>query len=652
MSRTDEQIGVIAAVLRQLWLGLSAYRLYPGSADRPGFVAAVERIEAATTRALAEGPVDVEIRGHRFLLDGEALPPDDAAARLAVACFERGVERLSVTAVPDAQDLANLYDILSLPPAELTETDEAGQRLIAAGVTSVSLARVGPAPVEGATHVPDEMAEGRVPDARLLASELMLEDLPGSVRDQAETLLIRLRGLLSDPAAAGALPIDLHSAVHHVLDDLPSELRRSLVELALERVREDPAAERLLGTMSDTELTRSLVDLGGEGKRDPVQLARELASAGVRHLDIIDLTAALAAGHEEAGTIIAGLEQLGIDLSQQRTAALAAGSVTEALSEYLTATEADDVRAVRAAMGRGQAQDRSTALLALRDYLSLETDLERIGEVLDVWAEELRDALRDRDVRRIEVLLPPVRGALAGTGEEEGSLFEAYARRALDRDLILDLVASDAGSEEAGALPDVLEPFGDLGVELLLDVLAEEEDRERRAQLLGLLRRTVRGHVRPVAARLGDPHWYVVRNAVMLLGNAGGPEMLDRLSGVALHESAEVRREVPTALVMAGGPASIPYLCRLAEEGPDDVRRLAVSALGTLAGSEAARALADIAHSRSADRVVRELALEELAQHPVGDEVLRELGTRAGGLPWGLRRRARALLRRRKGRGR
>jgi hypothetical protein len=652
VSTTDVRIGAIRAVLAQLWRGLSAYRLYPGSADRPGFVAAVERIGVATTRALEDGPIDVEIRGHRFLLEGDPLPPDDAAARLAVACFERGVERLSVDAVPDAQDLEQLYAILSLPAAELTETGEAGERLRSAGVTSIALSRVGPAPVEGATHVPDEMAEERVPDARVLASELMLEDLPGSPRDQAETLLMRLRGVVSEAAARPARAIDMHSAVHEVLEDLPPDLRRSFVDLAIERVREDPVAERLIGTMSETELTRALVDLGSDGRRDPVQLARQLASAGVRHLDIVDLTAALAAGHEEAGTIIAGLEQLGIDLSQQRTAALAAGSVTEALSEYLTATEADDARSVRAAMGRGQGQDRSNALLALRDYLSLETDPERVGEVLDVWAEELRDALRDRDARRIDVLLPPVRGALAGPDEEHGSLFEAYARRALDRDLILDLVASEAESGEAGTLPDLLEPFGDLGVEVFMDLLADEDDRERRAQMLGVLRRTVRGHVRPVAARLKDPRWYVVRNAVTLLGSAGGAEVLGRLAGAAEHESPAVRREVATALVMAGGPSAIPHLRHLALEGPEDVRRLAVSALGTLAGSEAAVVLGDIARERGAERALRIQALEELARHPEGEEVLRELGTRAGGLTWGFRRQVRALLRRRRGSGR
>ncbi len=44
MSEQTEREQAVVALLRQLWLGLSAYRLFPGALERPGFVAAVERI--------------------------------------------------------------------------------------------------------------------------------------------------------------------------------------------------------------------------------------------------------------------------------------------------------------------------------------------------------------------------------------------------------------------------------------------------------------------------------------------------------------------------------------------------------------------------------------------------------------------------------
>jgi hypothetical protein len=648
MSEGDDRARAATALLRQLWLGLSAYRLFPGSVDRPGFVAAVERIDAAARTALASGVVDVEIRGDRLILGDQEIPSDEQLRRLALACFERRVERLVVTAVPDAEELSGLYAVLSRPESELSEAGGADAALRALGVTSVSLAAIGPSPVEGADHVPDELAqapEERPLDADVLASELMVEDLHGDPVDQAETLLSRLRSILEGAAAPPGRAIDLHAAVHNVMNDLPADIRRSLVEILIDHVREDPLAERLIGTMSNAELTRALVDLGGRGRRDPVELARQLAQAGVRQIDIVDLTRALEAGHEEAGTIIAGLEQLGIDLGVPE-AAPSATSVTEILSEYLSATESDDVRAMRAAIDATEEQARSVALLALGDYLSLETDLDRVGEVLEIWIEEVRRALRDRDSRAVETLLQPIGEALPVGDDERGPLMDSAVRRGLDRDLVMEIVASDRAQEPSEAA-ELLAPFGDLGVEVLLDLLADEEDRNRRSMLLAVLRRMARGHLGPVRARLTDPRWYVVRNAVAVLGSASGPEALDVIALAARHESGAVRREVVTALVAAGGAAAIPHLSRLASEGDEEVRRLAIGQLGILVGAEAAAALAEVVRT-STDRALRLLALHELARRPDGSQILSELGSRASRprLPWSLRRRARALARR------
>lgn len=635
----------VVAVLRQLWLGLSSYRLYPENPNRPGFASAIERIGSATREALAFGPVDVEIRGEAFVMQGGALPHNDALDRLARACFERRVERLTVTAVPDAADLERLYETLSLPATDLEEAGGAEVVLRDAGVTTVSLSPIGPGTVEEADHVPEDLeaapAERRL-DADVLASELMVEDLGGSPQDQAETLLARLRHVIGGTAGEGPA-IDVHSAVHDVLTDLPDDVRRAFVEILVDRVQQDPVAERLIGSMSNAGLTRALVDIGRSGRRDPVELARHLARAGVRHLDIIDLTKALEAGHEDAGTIIAGLEQLGVDVDRPLDSERG-GTVLEVLASYLADTRSDDVRTIREAMAASSEETRSLQVMAVADYLALETDVERAGEALDIWADELRHALRDRDDRAVASLLQPVRDALVGGAEDRSALFRAYVRRVLEEEVVADAVIADAseGQPRAGTL---LAPFGADGVDVLLDLLAQEEDRGRRALLLGALRRIVPSHPEVVAGRLSDERWYVVRNAVSLLGSSGDPTALPEIAEAARHASPEVRQEVPTALVTAGGVAAVPYLLRLALEAVEDVRRPAVSALGSLVGEEPASALADVAR-RSADRALRLQALDELATRPEGPELLRELRSGAGGvrLPWRLRRHIRKLL--------
>jgi hypothetical protein len=637
----------VAALLRQIWLGLSAYRLYPGATERAGFVAAAERIEAAAQRALSDGIVDVEVHGEALWLDARPLPGEDAIGRLALACFERRVERILVRDVPSPAELAHVFDVLSLAPTELQEPGAAGDRLVATGVSSIELLRVGPAAVTGADHVPEDLGdpvETEIPTGDVLASELMVEDLGGDPQQQAETILARLRSLSDELHLEPGRGIELHSAFHEAIGRFPDEVRRSLVQLLVDRVAEDPLAQRLVGAMSNAELTRALVDLGRDGRRDPVELARRLAAAGVRHLDIVDLTSALEAGHEEAGTIVAGLEQLGIDLSGPSVS----GSVTDVLAEYLAATRGEDARAMH--RGLGDAEEEQASLLAFADYLALESDLERVGEVLDGWAEAVGGSLRQGDRARLGVLVDAARRPLSDAGDDRSALFETSARHALDEDVLLELAPPPAEGE-ASALPMLLAPFGDLGVEVLLDLLADEEDRDRRALLLAVLRQAAAGHVGPVAARLDDPRWYVVRNAVTLLGAAGGPDVLERLATVARHGAPEVGREAARSLVLAGGPAAAPYLLDLAIHGGDEMGRLALVALAALTGSESAAAIAEVARS-SSSKPLRQEALDVLAGRVDGGPFLEDLaaGSTKPKLPWGLRRHTKALLReRRKG---
>jgi hypothetical protein len=651
VSGGEDRAKEVAGLLRQLWLGLAAYRLFPGSSERPGFVAAVERIGESARSALASGPVDVEVRSEGFVFAGTTIPANETTERLARACFERRVERVAIGAVPDVRDLERAYAVLSMPPEELGEQGGAEEMLRSAGVKSILFSALGPSAVEGADHVAEDVVANpaRVPDAHVLASQLRIDELSGESGSQAEALFERLRSLVSDLSIEAGREIDLHATVHDVVAELPSELRRSLVEHLVDRVRDDPLAERLIGTMSNAELTRALVDLGRDGRRDPVELASHLAAAGVRHLDIVDLTAALEAGREEAGTILAGLEEVGVDLMQPRTEG-PEGTVTDALAGYLAATERDDVRTMQATLPRTDEQRQASALLALRDYLILEDDDERLGEVLSLWAEGLQGALRMRDPVRVRELLDSVREAMGGAGEDRGSLYSAYVRQALAPEAVLALVATVRADGDGASVPEVMEPFGDHGVEVLLDLLAEDSDRERRAHLLAALRQVARGHLRPVVARLNDPRWYVVRNAANLLGNAGGEEVLDQLAGAARHQSAQVRKEAVKALVVAGGVKAVPHLRVLAGEGPQDVRATAVSVLGAIFAPEAAAALGDIARSK-ADRGLRRQALDELAEGAEGRDVLRRLSaadTRPK-LPWGLRRQARRLLREAKG---
>ena len=639
----------IVALLRRLWLGLSTYRLYPEAPESHGFPEATGRIATAAREALAGGPVDVEIRGDHFVFAGDALANDPNLRRLALVCFERRVERLTLVDVPDTAELEQLFGVLITPPAALDDAGGAERVLADAEVVSLRLSSIGPGGVEGSDHAAGgEAKDGTVvpaaptPDVEVLASRLLIDDLRGSPSVQAEMLLDRLREVFADSALTGEPLMELHAATHEMLTELPDPLRRSLVELLVDRVTDDPLAGRLIGTMNSAHLARALVDLGQEGAREPIELARSLAAAGVREVDVVDLTRALEAGHEDVGTIIAGLAELGMDVDEGR--ALTGASIVDVLSGYLVSTEGEDLRSIREAADAGGGALRAAQIRSFADYLSLESDLERAGEALGVWAEEMRRALRSGDEHEVASHLQPIKEALLDGDEGRVALYAASVRMALDQETIIELVTAEAGVEHPH-LAALLEPFGDEGVDALMDLLADEEDRARRSRLLGALRRVVRGRSGPVVTRLSDERWFVVRNAVLLLANTEDHSVLPALARVARHPVPQVRREVPDAMGAAGGDDAVPFLVGIGLGADPELRRRAVAVLGRLRGVTASEGLAEVARV-AGDRTVRIEALDRLAERREDRDVLDRLlsgGTR-GRLPWRLRRHVRRRL--------
>jgi hypothetical protein len=182
---------------------------------------------------------------------------------------------------------------------------------------------------------------------------------------------------------------------------LPKSLRRAVMSVLLSRVREEPLAERMIGTMTDADLARVLVDQAAEGGADPVGLARWLVQSGVRGEDLVELIDALKMGRVEGGTILAGLERVGIQAGPPGIAPSMARTVSSLLARGLIGVGQEDVQALREAFPSSTEQISEMALAALSDYLRAETDLERLTDVLGVWSEETAAALRLRDEDRV-----------------------------------------------------------------------------------------------------------------------------------------------------------------------------------------------------------------------------------------------------------
>ena len=80
--------------------------------------------------------------------------------------------------------------------------------------------------------------------------------------------------------------------------------------------------------------------------------------------------------------------------------------------------------------------------------------------------------------------------------------------------------------------------------------------------------------------RLADPSWYLVRNALLLLGEIGGQSLVEPVAALLQHEEPRVRREAAGTLGKIGGPRAVAHLRR--------------AILDSEAGAVAARVLGEI----------------------------------------------------------
>jgi HEAT repeat protein len=94
-------------------------------------------------------------------------------------------------------------------------------------------------------------------------------------------------------------------------------------------------------------------------------------------------------------------------------------------------------------------------------------------------------------------------------------------------------------------------------------VLAESDRMQVRRPLARTIAEMLHDHPEPVIPWLADQRWYVVRNAVHILGWIGGDAIAGHLQVVAEHPEPRVRREVVAALSQAGREAARPILLNM-----------------------------------------------------------------------------------------
>ncbi len=563
----------VAGLLRQVSNGLASYRLYPGDWEQPAFLAAVERVRAAAEEALVTGTVVVEIQGDRFFTSDGPLPADDSLVRLALACYERRMNILRVRAAPEPYELAAFYDILVTRRDEIESPQQVEESLRDARVVSIALGKVELMPVE--TALGDRLTEEQAEFWDVLERGEDVE-AGGDPLEEASALYSRFRGLVAALPSEFTDDPELYRRMQGLVERLPRDTRKALASQLMDRMDDEPVAERIINTMTDADLARTIADMSSEGE-EALGVASNLVASGFRQRDLVDLTQAIVMGQQESGTILAGAGanaptkdvgevagELGVasedDQAQRETVM---ETVSDIMAQRLRDTEQEDSGSIKSDFPTTFDQLMDMGEATFQDYLALDDDMERLEQVLDVWAQEARDALSAREYDRAARLVNAAEHArirIAALDPEREQLFLTYRRRVLDISLLSDLV----GSSHNQAFTPLLAAFGPAGVEAMMDLLAEEQDRSRRAALVSAISDMAKEYKPVIVARLSDPRWYVVRNAVVILRQSGaGGEFLADFEKAAKHDHPAVRREAIRGLVVAAGPDVSRHLRRL-----------------------------------------------------------------------------------------
>jgi HEAT repeat protein len=124
----------------------------------------------------------------------------------------------------------------------------------------------------------------------------------------------------------------------------------------------------------------------------------------------------------------------------------------------------------------------------------------------------------------------------------------------------------------------VLTRAGEDGADVLIEQLVAAAERsERRVYFDALLE--LRAGVPTLLHMLGDPRWFVARNAATLLGELQAREAEQQLAALLHHDDERVRHAATIALMRLGTPRSMPAIEHALRDSAPQIRMQAAAAL-------------------------------------------------------------------------
>lgn len=176
-----------------------------------------------------------------------------------------------------------------------------------------------------------------------------------------------------------------------------------------------------------------------------------------------------------------------------------------------------------------------------------------------------------------------IKDIVAFFAKETGSIKKAkvivpYLPR-LDRSEVRNILLSLLWEDEIRDL--VWEKIGDFGESIipeLMELLVETEDKNVRLSLIDAIQSMEEKAVKPVKKYLDDDSWYVVRNAVKILGQIADEDIIEDIVNIKSRD-ARVHIEVIRSLKHILKEDAVPHILNYVNSGSPSVTYVAINAL-------------------------------------------------------------------------
>jgi len=613
----------LSAFLVQLSTALHKSAAYPPG--HPMVTAAVDVAHKNLSGLLTgRSSLSLGVTRTQLLIDGERTDPSHLVLReLAQRLYRRQLGGITFTPGVEPDEFANLLRALG---AEGSAADAGGPeatqwphvRLHAMAFDQLRLARSG-GPGESSTTANSSQLW-----ADLASSALGLTgDGGGGVVPDAGTVARAIDARAPEPEYAGTVTRQLLDMARQARSGEGDEARavgKQLVELV---------------KSLKPETLRQLIAFGPD-RADREQLAREISRAMPVNA-VIDLVRASSEASEQ--TISHSLLRILAKLALHADAGTAGVRMDDALRDMvrdlltdwaLKDPNPDAYRAMLEGFARPGSRVASPGAAAKAGDIMEPFRVVQLSLELNVAGESLINAVNTL-VERKET--PALFDLLAQAPAGDAAV-EAVWSRLPTRDELRRVLEQE--EPDSILVERLLRRLGLEAAEPLLDALGGTDSRAARRRLLGWLVQLGPAIGPLIMARLESPHWYVLRNMLVLLGGVDPwPEQFSPTAYLA-HPDARVRREA-LRLALRVPELRDQAICTGLADGDDLILRTALAAALDGCPVEAVPLLIELTESRGHATDVRLQIVKVLASlhtPAARDCLIRRALTRRRWLPW------------------